>query len=542
MGRPSAGIYLAFLIVVLAVEAGLLLGKSVLLIDQHEGDALHVIQIATQMALGQVPHVDFHTPLGVLAFAPISWLMSLGLATGTAIKAGGLLFAVFLLPAVFWAGYSRLSSGLAFAFGAATLILATALVYGGADTVASISMYYNRWGWAVVFTLAVLAVLPARSSSDIADGIVIGLGLAFLGLSKITFFVAVFPAVLVALLIRQSWRTLLIGLASGIVLCALVTLVHGVGFWSAYLGDLRFIMSAPIRSQPGLPLSDLLIAPTHLAATLCLLAAVVFVRQADRTIPGVVLALLAPGFIYATYQSWGNDPKWLLLLVILLIALLPDRMVKNGIGMDVGRAMITTAVVSLALILPSTINLALANLRHARLDRAAFSPLFPLTTDHSVMMRTDRLYLPARREGFAFHDPAIAERIAATNLAPKPDTLFGQPLPLCKLEMGMIGALQQMAADLEALPETQGKSVFIADTFSSLWLFGATRPVPGGQPWYYGGDLGVSTADYILIPLCPVTYTARGLVLKRLAERPDRDLSEVARTDLYVLLRQGPQQ
>ena len=58
MGRPSAGIYLAFLILVLAAEAGLLLGKSVLLIDQHEGDALHVIQIATQMAHGQVPHED----------------------------------------------------------------------------------------------------------------------------------------------------------------------------------------------------------------------------------------------------------------------------------------------------------------------------------------------------------------------------------------------------------------------------------------------------------------------------------------------------
>jgi hypothetical protein len=536
MGRPSAGIYLAFLILVLVVEAGLLLGKSVLLIDQHEGDALHVIQIAMRMAMGQVPHQDFHTPLGVLSFAPVSWLMSLGLGAGTAIKAGSLLFAALLLPAVYWVGLSRLTPGPAFAFGAAVLILATALVYGGPDNVSSISMYYNRWGWAVVFVLATMAVLPARPDSGTLDGVIYGLGLAFLGLSKITFFVAIFPAILIALLIRQSWRTLLVGIVSGLILCALVTLVHGVGFWGAYLADLRFIMSAPIRSQPGLPLGDLLIAPTHLAATLCLLAAVVFVRQADRAIPGAVLALLAPGFIYATYQSWGNDPKWLFLLVILLLALRPERLVKNGIGMDVGRAMVVTAIVSLALILPSTVNLAFANLRHVRLDRAAFSPLFPLTDDHTIRMRTDRLYLPAKREGFAFTDPSIAARVTDAGVAPKPDALFGQPLPFCKLEMGMVGALQQMAADLETLPETTGKSVFIADTFSSLWLFGSTSPVPGGQPWYYGGELGMVQADYILIPLCPVTYTARGLVLKRL-QTGDLHLTEVVRTDLYVLLR-----
>jgi hypothetical protein len=100
--------------------------------------------------------------------------------------------------------------------------------------------------------------------------------------------------------------------------------------------------------------------------------------------------------------------------------------------------------------------------------------------------------------------------------------------------------MMEMARDIDALGGMDGKSIFVADTFSSLWLFGATVPVPHGAPWYYGTDAGLTEADYILIPMCPVTYEARKHVLFTLAERPEIHLREVARTDLFVLLQRLP--
>ena len=49
----------------------------------------------------------------------------------------------------------------------------------------------------------------------------------------------------------------------------------------------------------------------------------------------------------------------------------------------------------------------------------------------------------------------------------------------------------------------------------------------------------MDAADFVLIPLCPVTYTARALVLKNIAARNGAGLNEVTRTSLYVLLRYG---
>ena len=37
-------------------------------ITKHSGDALHMIAIMERLAQGQLPHLDFQTPIGILAF------------------------------------------------------------------------------------------------------------------------------------------------------------------------------------------------------------------------------------------------------------------------------------------------------------------------------------------------------------------------------------------------------------------------------------------------------------------------------------------
>lgn len=540
MGKPSAGVYVGFLVAVLILQAALLFGKGILLIDQHEGDAMHVLQIALRMGAGQWPHLDFTTPIGIMAFAPISWLISLGAGIGHAIMGGMVLVAALMVPAIWWVGYSRLPSLLAYLFAAFLIILCTALVYGGATQVASISMYYNRWAWAVAFLLVAIAVLPAGTrTSQSVDGVVIGFGLAFLLLCKITFFVALLPGILLALVMRQYWTSLGVAALIGVLSMLLMTLVGGVDFWLAYIGDLRLVADSGIRPQPSDPLVGLLIGPSFLLANLCLLGAVILLRQSGRSVEGAVLMAFAPAFIYVTYQNWGNDPKWLVLLAFLLFALRPDRHINNVLGWDVGRAMAVVGLISAALIFPSVLNLTFANLRHAKMSRDGFFQVLPGSQHNDIAMEVARMYAPERREAFGLADDKINALVKQAVTVPD-DLLFGQPLWTCRLQMGLVGVLHQMARDLEKIKGIKGKSVFTADTFSNLWMFGSTAPLPNGAPWYYGGDAGLAQADYVLVPLCPVTPRARTLVLAEIASRDDLKLAEVARNDLFILL--APQQ
>lgn len=543
MNRPSAGGLFGFLILVLAVQAALLLGKGVLLLDQHEGDALHILQIVLLMDQGQWPHLDFMTPLGVLAFAPITWLMSLGLGPGHAILGGFVLFAALVLPAAWWAGLTRLPGWLAYGFGAIVIVLCTALVYGGSVQVTSISMYYNRWAWAVAFVVIVMAVLPPKGEGNQAvDGLILGLGLSFLALAKITFFVAFLPGVLLALALRRQGTTFVTGLAAAVIVVGLVTLAGGIEYWAAYISDLREIRAAPIRSAPGDSLSVLLSGPSFLAANLCLLAGIIMLRQAGNMIAAPVMMVFAPAFVYATYQNWGNDPKWLIVLAVVMLAARPERHINNTFGWDVGRAMGVIALLSFALVLPSVVTLTLSDIRHARLSRTSFAPVLPGAKNADIMMKRDRMFAPAKRFGFFLTDPEIMSEYDPVKAASRLDTLFGQPLEACKLMTGFVGVTRQIAYDLDKMDETHGKSVFVADTFSSLWLFGKTVPVKNGAPWYYGGDAGMTGADYVLIPLCPVTYEARSEALKFIAKTPQLHLKEIARNEMFILLRRMPDQ
>ncbi len=540
MGKPSAGLFFGFLVALLAVQAGLLLGKGILLIDQHEGDALQLLQILLRMGAGEWPHLDFMTPIGILAFAPISWLISMGAGVGHAIMGGMVLVAAIMLPAIWWVGVSRLPTGLAYFFGGFVVILVTALVYGGPTQVSSISMYYNRWAWAVGFLLVLVAVLPTERPSGVADGLVVGLGLSFLALSKITFFVALLPGILVAFALRRQWKAMLVALVAGLGVIAVITMIAGVDFWLAYFGDLELVSASGLRSQPSQTLAVLLIGPSFLIMNLCLIAAVILTRQAGHLTEGLVLLIFAPAFVYVTYQNWGNDPKWLVLVAIILLTLRPDRHVNNLFGWGVSRAMGVVALISLALIAPSVVNLAFADLRHARLPREGFFQVLPGDRNGDVAMRIDRMYAPARREGFELSDPKIEALVNQAVKRPK-DQLFGQPLQACSLKMGLVGVFHQMAKDLDQIKGISGKTVFSADTFSNLWLFGKTRPLPGGAPWYYGGDAGMSQADFILIPLCPSTPRARSLALAEIARWDGKiHLREVMRNDLFILLRRLP--
>jgi hypothetical protein len=114
--------------------------------------------------------------------------------------------------------------------------------------------------------------------------------------------------------------------------------------------------------------------------------------------------------------------------------------------------------------------------------------------------------------------------------------LLGEPLAWCELEMGLTGWINAIARDLEQTGLTTGKHLFVADAFSSYWMFSDLEPLPNGAPWYYGGLPGIEAADYVLVPICPAEPDFRKQVLDEIQARGTISLKEVRRTGLYILL------
>lgn len=531
MSRPNPVKMLAVLAAFAALLAGLELASGAVLVDRYDGDMLHLVDLVTRLASGELPHRDFMTPIGVLAIAPMALFLDQG--PGHAILFGQMLVAALLLLPGWYVGTSRFPGAWGGLFGAAVIVLALALVHGEADQVLTVSMHYNRWAWALAFLGVALGYLPARGRArPVLDGALLGAVMAALVLLKVTYVVAFAPPVAVMLALRGARRELAVGVAVALALLGLATLILGPGHWPAYLRDLLAVAGSEGRQYPTQPLTSVLAAPAYLPATALGLAAVVLLRQGGASRAGLGLLLLLPGCIYATYQNFGNDPQWLLLAGLLLLAWRGQVAGRNRLGWDLRGALGLAAAGMLAFTAPSWLNMALSPVQTLTADRADYAPEFSWARDllvaDSYALRAD-LIVPGDGPGSGLAWAAdLAER------DPQP-AIPGAPLKDCTLRSGIAVWMRAVSEDLVAAGYA-GKRVLPADLLTGLWLFDpALPPVPGAAPWSYGTGAGFAAADYLLVPDCAISVKARNAWLDLLAERGVA-LREVRHTPLYRLL------
>ncbi len=527
--RPNDLFLAGALLVLFIVLAGVSLVPGVLYVGKHEGDTLHMVDVMLRMARGDVPHVDFMTPIGLLAFAPVLLFLKAGAGVGMAMILGQVLVAGLALPALWWVARSRFSGGWAHGFGAAILVLFLGLVHGTAEPSVSMSMHYNRWAWAVTFMVLATALLPPQDRAHpMADGLVIGLGLSFMALTKVTFLVGFALPVAIALLARGALRSLGVAVLTGLAVVVLVTGVMGVDIWLAWMSDLRDVASSSVRVQPGLTLGQVIGAPAHLAGTLVLILSIILLRQGERRPQGLALLLLAPGFYYVTWQNYGNDPQWLLLLGFVMFALVPPREVHNILGWNVTAGIGLAGMAALSLAAPSFLNMAWSPFRHLNMDAADYAPLLPGQGRHEDVQ-------VARLRNLEVGASVPIEMADASEQEEAP-RINGEALPICSLGLGLGRWQATVAAQLKDSGLVTGQQLFTADVLNVQWLFGAGEPLEGGAPWYYGGLSGFANADLVLVPLCPVVAGVRKLILSEI-EEAGVTLTEVDRTDLYILYR-----
>lgn len=535
MSRPRTAALAAFLALLIIVLGGLPLLKGAFYLEKHEGDTLHLAELVLRMARGEWPHLDFMTPIGVLAIAPIAVFVKAGAGIGHAIFYSQILVAALLLLPTLRAATSRMTGVWPWAYGGFVMLLCLALVHGEAESSVSISMHYNRWAWAISYFVIPLAVLaPLGRPRPWLDGALIGLGMGALVLIKVTYFVAFAPGVGVALLARRQGAMIAAALVAGLAVAALMTAAAGPAFWTAYMGNLLTVASGETRAAPGESFIDVIVAPLYMGGSLALIAAVIFLRQAGRSVEGLALLLLMPGFFYVAYQNFGNDPQWLYLLALLAFLLRPAPGATNGMGWDLRAALGVTGIAALCFGAPSAINLAFSPWRHLAADTEETVPLLPRLAMHDDLRTPGgRLYTVNLKEPYdkpgdpfaTFRDYAKREDAPVLN---------GETLPECQIEGGISGWFELVDDDLTAAGFA-GSAILGTDLYSAYWMFGDFKPVRGAAPWYYGGLPGARNADYIVVPICPMAFSLRSEMLKAFAEG-GWTLREVRRTPLYILV------
>ncbi|MEM1375456.1 MAG: hypothetical protein AAGF78_13850 [Pseudomonadota bacterium] len=515
---------MAALAVLWAVQAAALLWPGALAITKHSGDALHMIAIVERMAGGQVPHRDFMTPIGFLAFWPIATLVKAGLSAGQAFLAAQVAVGAVLGALAMGFARPRVEPGWALALGALVLVLAMALVHGEAEIAVSVSMHYNRWAWAIGFIVVFAAVLP-RENGAAWEGPLMGLLMAALALTKVTYFAVLAPLVILGMLLTGQRMTLAIALVTGAIVAVLLTGLFGIGFWVAYIGDLLEVAGSEIRAQPGLDLAQIFTAPAYLMGTLVAFASVILLRRGGYEVEGILVLLLTLAGTYITYQNFGNDPLWLALLALLLAVWAVEAPTS---GPRVPLALASAALA--AMVAPSFLNMAASPLRHASIDQSDYMPLLAGGARHQDL-------LVSRVKGNRIRGDVALEGYLAFDPKPGPEaTVFrGETLPDCRTDP-LAAYFGTLAADLRARGLAQGAGIFTMDILNPLWLYGDHPPLTGGTPWYYSGTPGLEDAQFVLLPSCPVLTRVRGLIAAELEGVP---MEEVARTELYTLYALG---
>lgn len=486
---------------------------------KHEGDTFQLADLAYRVALGEWPHLDFMTPIGYLAIAPISAFLRQGLAFGHSLFAAQLLVALILVPfaAAIIARRAR-SDWSGWFYGAAIMIYCVALVHGETNNAISASMHYNRWAWAVSFTILPIVMIPPRDGGapNWAEGLVLGLGLGVLVLMKMTYFLALAPAFALALVLRHWWGTAAMAILGGLIVAGLVTAFAGPDFWAAYAADLLAVARSPVRPEPGEPIWVVAGGPAFVGLNFLAVAGVIVLRLAGRSVEGIVLLVLLPGFVYITYQNYGNDPQWVLFPAFLLWTLRPDGPVLTPGGYDLRTWFGGLALVAAAFAFPSLNNMAMSPIRHMSAPTDKTEPLLGLVGETDV--RAAAIRILGVQESVSAMRPGSPYAIYSARAGkPEPPKLNGEPLPDCEVTMGTKAVHQLLARDLEAAGYS-GKKLLLVDLFNALYLYGDFPVAHGSAPWNYGTLAGVDDAEYVIVPLCPSNGRVRSTVLKALAD------------------------
>ncbi len=187
IGRPIAAIAIALAALVAAI---LLAGPGASLTTVWVQDVVGFAEGAHRLVHGQLPHVDFATPLGVLFYLiPYVGLLLSG-EYGAALPVGLAASLLATTPVLIYVLVTRLRPWLALPVGALLILLvASPMLDGDLPSRITLAMWYNRlcWLWLSLLVMLYLPPPAARAGAVGVDGVVAGLLVALMLYTKVTY-------------------------------------------------------------------------------------------------------------------------------------------------------------------------------------------------------------------------------------------------------------------------------------------------------------------------------------------------------------------
>lgn len=212
-----------------------------------------VLDAARRATLGQVPHVDYRTPIGSLFTLPYAVLGSFEPFSALFVPRGNVVVVLFLLVSATILFRARLHGVALFAaiVGALLVALSPRAFHESPLTFVHLAPY-NRWCQAIAM-LVVFVIVPRRQPSrtgDLVDGLVVGLLLGFVAYVKISYALGIGGIVAAATLLgRVGWRAALAAVLTMLGVAALVQLSDGN--LATYLADLGMASRATFDVHHG---------------------------------------------------------------------------------------------------------------------------------------------------------------------------------------------------------------------------------------------------------------------------------------------------
>lgn len=394
--------------------AALLLGDRVV-ISSYVVDYSLPLDTSLRWLHGQIPHLDYHTPIGAAY-----WLFQ-GLAVElTGLDARSPIVANFIAAAVLsGCGLpllrARLAPGLAgLVVFAVVLILISPRSVGDPPGHVSFLGAYNKMAIAgMILLLATLFVERRRAASRLVtagEAVLVAILLMVLFYTKLPFAAVVIGGGIVSLYYAPANRGLLLWTLP-IAAIAIAAIGTGLGIGQAYFADIAQASASVAMFRPGKALGDVIEGVPLLTVTGLSVMAYWHRAEAARAekISNVILVV---GLMAASQLAMNqvHDHAWPMTFAILII------LAQRGLG-DGGRAHIGPTLGALALVVYMLFADTISMLVFATGQR-----------NEAVLDYCDDTERPLCRLGLANFTPAIAAR-----LSPLPTQSHGPPPPPSKM-------------------------------------------------------------------------------------------------------------
>ena len=326
-------------------------------------DVFVLIDGAWRICNGQIPHTDFHNPIGALVYAVFAFGMKID---GPSLKALAYGNAIFLSLVGLWTlavSYRRLTPvfGLLLTTFIVVLLAATRPLGYDVETT-TYAMIYNRYGWALLSILTIQLLLAPKSQPAqfaVFDTLSAGLLLGLLFFCKITFFIVGAGLYGFSLAIRPELRWAawlsLVGFAA---VCAAAWATLGISVGD-YLADIQAASGSQSLADRGHRLfrSGIDALPQLALLGVCWLVVVALPNKHERRLWSepvkitLALALVVGGGMFLTVGNTGEAGEIPVLVVAAIV--LSEYALRHGwASCEVPNTTLTTRSPWIVLALP----------------------------------------------------------------------------------------------------------------------------------------------------------------------------------------------